>query len=196
MNIFSNIKTLIPAILLNLSLAGIAMAQNQSVYTFVVFETTVTQKGVETSDAHPQERRFYVSSIVEFTENDPSVERNASKIADNYFTATVVKPLEAKGILHQYYDDAIHMNDGVVYRLDTKADVEEVRQKAFERLKNMDVNVFSFTWDRTKGTMGLEDSKPVLIAHNPEQPLYGYPAPKAPVKPETPAKPAAKRRTP
>ncbi len=129
---------------------------DESNYAFVVFETTVTKKGVETSDANPEERRFYVSNVVEFPERDPSIFRNAEKIADEYFVANVVKPFEAKGILHEYYDDAIHLNNGVVYRLDTRAEVEDLRERSIQELKEQNANIFTFNWTRGKDAKGLE----------------------------------------
>jgi hypothetical protein len=153
---------------------NIARAQaDESNYAFVVFETAVTQKGVETSDKNPQERRFYVSNVVEFPERDALIFRNAPKIADEYFVANVVEPLAAKGILHQYYDDGIHINNGVVYRLDTRAEVEELQKEALRELKEQSVNIFTFRWTRGEGAKGLETSQPMLFYHAPGKPLYG-----------------------
>ena len=86
---------------------GPVRAQGEVDYAFVVIETTVTRKGVETSDKNPEERRFYVSNIVEIPQNNKSAYRNANKSADEYFIKGVVKPMEAKGILHQYYDNDV-----------------------------------------------------------------------------------------
>ena len=169
-----------------------ARAVDEPNYAFVVFETTVTQKGVETSDAHPEERRFYVSNIVAFPASDQALFRRAAKVAADYFIAAVVEPMKAKGILHQYYDDAIHINNSVVFELDTKTDVEEVRVKALQDLKEQNANVFTFTWVRGNAPGGLEMSKPVLLQHKSTQPLYGVVDQKMP-----PAKengPAPKKR--
>jgi hypothetical protein len=153
---------------------NIARAQaDESNYAFVVFETAVTQKGVETSDKNPQERRFYVSNVVEFPERDALIFRNAAKIADEYFVANVVEPMKAKGILHEYYDDGIHINNSVVYRLDTRAEVEELQKEALQELKEQGVNIFSFNWTRVEGAKGLETSRPTLFYHEPGKPLYG-----------------------
>ncbi len=151
-------------------------------YGFVVFETTVTKKGVETSDKNPAERRFYISNIVEFPNNsmsDRSIFRNAYKVADEYFIANVVKPLEAKGISHQYYDDGITVNNKASY-LETRADVEEVRKQVLENLKEQNANVFMFNWTREQGAKGLETSLPTLLYHGSEQPLYGVGETKTP----------------
>lgn len=142
-------------------------------YAFVIFETAVTKKGVETSDQNPEERRFYVSNVVVFPETDPYVFRNSYKEADAYFTSAVVEPMEAKGIVHKYYDDDIRINDKVVYELKGRAEVEELQKKVLQDLKAQNANVFTFTWVRNAKTKNLETSRPTLFYHGPEQPLYG-----------------------
>lgn len=173
--------TILFAVLILVFASGIAHAQSDSMnYAFVVFETSVTKKGVETSDQNPQEQRIYISNIVEFpnnTMNDRSVFRNAFKVADEYFIANVVNPLEAKGILHKYYDDAITINNKESY-LDTRDLVEEARKRVLENLKERNANVFTFTWTRESGAKGLETSQPTLLHRSPEQPLYGASEPK------------------
>ena len=62
-----------------------ANAQND--WTFVRFETTVTRDGVETSDANPTERRFYISNVVQSPSNLRSYQ--LPKIIDEYFTRKV-----------------------------------------------------------------------------------------------------------
>ena len=104
--------------------------------------------------------------------NDRSVFRNAFKVADEYFIANVVKPMEAKGILHQYYDDAITINNKESY-LDTRALVEEARTRVLENLKERNANVFTFNWTRDDNAKGLETSQPTLLYRGAEQPLYG-----------------------
>lgn len=85
------------ALMISIFAPRIARAQDDyRNYSFVVFETTATRNGVETSDNNPSERRFYVSNVVEFPERDRSIFRNAGKIADEYFIVNVVKPIEAK----------------------------------------------------------------------------------------------------
>jgi hypothetical protein len=151
--------------------AGVRAQSDYTNYAFVVFETTVTQKGVETSDKNPAERRFYVSNVVEFPERDRSIFRNASKIADEYFIANVVNPSEAKGILHRYYDDAIKINNRASY-VETRADVEDLRKQVLEELKEQNANIFIFNWTRDKTAKGLESSQPTLFQRGSQQPLY------------------------
>lgn len=173
---YTNILPILFAVLITIFASGDVRAQSENMnYGFVVFETTVTKKGVETSDKNPQERRFYVSNVVEFpnnTMNDRSDFRNAYKIADEYFIANIAKPLELKGILHQYYDDAIKVNNRNSY-IETRADSEDLRKKVLEDLKEQNANVFTFFWTRDKNTKGLETSQPTLFHRGAEQPLYG-----------------------
>jgi hypothetical protein len=160
-------------VLIFISALGSAQAQSEySSYFFVVFETTVTKSGVETSDQNPEERRFYVSNVVEFPERDRAVHRNARKIADDYFIVNVVEPMKAQGILHRYYDDAIGINNKVVYDLETRAAVEELQKKVLQELKEQNANVFTFYWTREKTAKGLETAKPALFSRGSEQPLY------------------------
>jgi hypothetical protein len=162
------------AVIISISASGIARAQVSDYrnYAFVVFETAVTKKGVETNDQNPQEQRIYISNIVEFPERDRSIFRNAFKVADAYFIANVSTPLEMKGILHQYYDDGITINNKASF-LETRADVEEVRKQVLENLKERNANVFTFNWSREASANGLETSQPTLLYRGSEQPLYG-----------------------
>lgn len=161
------------AVLISISASGIVRAQDEYMnYGFVVFETTVSRKDVQTSSDTPSERRFYVSNVVEFPERDRAVFRNARTIADQYFIANVVEPLEAKGILHKYYDDGIKINNDASY-VETRTEVEDLRKQVLENLKQQNANVFTFYWTRDKNAAkGLETSKPELFNRGSEQPLY------------------------
>jgi pimeloyl-CoA synthetase len=185
------------AVLFSIGASSIVRAQdNNTNYAFVVFETSVTKKGVETSDKNPQEQRIYISNIVEFpnnTMNDRSVFRNAFKVADEYFIANVVKPMEQKGILHQYYDDAITINNKESY-LDTRELVEDTRKRVLENFKERNANVFTFSWTRDADAKGLETSQPTLLYRGSEQPLYGAIEPKTPPT-KTNVKPSTKKKT-
>ncbi len=167
----SRILTILFAVSLTAIFVGTAQAQYLD-YGFVVIETTVTKQGVETSDKKPTERRFYVSSVVEFSEADASVFRSAGKLAAEYFIANVVEPMKAKGILHKYYDDGIKINNNDSY-VETRPDVEDLRKKILEDLKEQNANVFTFYWTRDKNVKGLESSQPTLLYRGSEQPLYG-----------------------
>ena len=161
---------LFAAVLFSWIAPGLVPAQSD--YAFVVIETTVTRKGVETSDKNPEERRFYISNIVEISENDKSAYRNANKSADEYFIKGVVKPLEVKGILHQYYDNDVVINANKSYVSETRELADENRKETLDGLKDQNANVFTFTWVYAKIPDGLESSHPTLLVHNKEQPLY------------------------
>src|SRR5258707_2129446 len=77
---------------------------------FVVVETHVHQKGVETDSEHPEERRWYVSNVVALPANIPDY--SAKKKAGEYFDANVVEPAKTRGILVDYYDDEMQINGG------------------------------------------------------------------------------------
>lgn len=193
---YTKLLSILFAVLISISAFGAAQAQDTN-YAFVVFETSVTKKGIETSDQNPQEQRIYISNIVEFpnnTMNDRSTFRNAFKVADEYFIANISKPLEEKEILHKYYDDAITVNNRESY-LDTRELVEEARQRVLENLKERNANVFTFNWTRDSNANGLEASQPTLLYRGKEQPLYGATeTPKTtPVK--TNVKPLTKKKT-
>lgn len=188
--------TILFAVLILVFASGIARAQDTN-YAFVVFETSVTKKGVETSDQNPQEQRIYISNVVEFpnnTMNDRSVFRNAFKVADEYFIANVSKPLEEKGILHKYYDDAITINNRESY-LDSRELVEEARKRVLENLKERNANVFTFNWTRDANAKGLETSQPTLLYRGAEQPLYGATETPKPPPAKTNVKPSTKKKT-
>lgn len=195
MNIYCRAVSIVFAALLACLFAVNAQAQaDEPNYVFVIFETTVTRQGIETSDAEPEERRFYVSNLVAVPSEDPALLRRASRLADDYFTATVVEPMKAKGILHQYYDDGIRINDNVVYRLDTRAEVDDLQKKTLEGLKEQGANIFTFTWKFGEKPGGLEMSHPVLFYREPKKPLYGMTEkPATPAVPKTQPKPKPHR---
>ena len=145
-----------------------ANAQND--WTFVRFETTVTRDGVETSDANPTERRFYISNIVQSPGNLRSYQ--LPKIIDEYFTANVVEPFKAKGITHQYYDSDVDMDCGSVLGAKDKADAEEKLAKCIEDTKEQDrITIYTFNW--TFGdARGLETTQPTLIFRSKDSPNY------------------------
>jgi hypothetical protein len=173
---------------------GYANAQTaEPEYIFVIFETTVTRQGVETSDEHPEERRFYVSNIIALPSSDQLLLRRASKIADAYFIAAVVEPLKTKGILHAYYDDAIRINDNAVYRLDTRADVEALRKEVLDDLIGQNANIFTYNWKYGDERVGLDISRPTLFYHQAKHPLYGVGDKKQDASMAAPAAPKQKK---
>ncbi len=136
---------------------------------FVVVETHVHQKGVETDSEHPEERRWYVSNLVTLPANIPDY--SAKKKAGEYFDANVVEPAKRRGILVDYYDDEMQINGGSVIRVDSRAQAEEMRNKDIADRKEQGGNIYSFeiVFGPAKGE---ETSKPKLIYRNKEQPNY------------------------
>ena len=138
-------------------------------WLFVVVETHVHQKAVETSSEHPEERRWYISNVVALPENIPDYSEN--KKAGEYFDTNVVEPAKARGILVDYYDQELEINGGSVIRVDTREQAEEMRKQNIEDCKEKGGNIYSF--EIVFGSVkGEEVSKPKLVYRNKEQPNY------------------------
>ena len=183
-NNYKFLTIIFAAILISGIAPALVRAQCNCDYAFVVIETTVTRKGIETSDKNPEERRFYISNIVEIPLRDTSAYRNANKSADAYFTKGVVEPMEAKGIVHKYYDENVVVNANKSYVSETREVADENFKETLAGLKEQNANVFTFTWNYGKIPDGLETTQPKLLTHGKEQPLYepkpttGKPMPK------------------
>ncbi len=136
---------------------------------FVVVETHVHQKAVETDDEHPEERRWYISNVVALPAN--IADYSSKKKAGEYFDANVVAPAKTRGILVDYYDDEMQINGGSVLAMGSRAQAEEMRNKDLEDRKEQGGNIYSFelVFGPAKGE---ETSKPKLIHRNKEQPNY------------------------
>lgn len=145
-------------------------AKAEGNWTFVVFETTVTREGVETGSENPQERRFFVSNVVETPDELRSYQ--VPKLADEYFTANVVEPLKAKGVSIDYYDDGVQVDCDSVLGAKDKRDAEAKRAACIEDLKEHgNVNIYSFFW--TLGAAkGLATTNPTLIFRGTDTPNY------------------------
>lgn len=146
-----------------------ASGKADSEWFFVVVETHVHQKAVETSSEHPEERRWYISNVVALPDNIPDY--SEKKKAGEYFDANVVEPAKTRGILVDYYDDEMQINGGSVIRVDSRAQAEEMRNKDIEDRKEQGGNIYSFelVFGPAKGE---ETSKPKSIYRNKEQPNY------------------------
>lgn len=136
---------------------------------FVVVETHVHQKAVETSSEHPEERRWYTSNVVALPANIPDYSNK--KKAGEYFDRNVVEPAKTRGIVVDYYDQDMQINGGSVIRVDSREQAEEMRNKDIEDRKEQGGNIYSFelVFGPAKGE---ETSKPKLIYRNKEQPNY------------------------
>lgn len=152
-------------------LTNIGVAQSQPYYTFVVIETRVSRANEEISNANPQERRFYISNVIEFP-GDPRLKSRADKIADEYFTKTIVEPLLAKGISHDFYEQDVQIDGGAIYTPATRAEAEELYQKTLADLKELTANVFAFTWQYGKEPKGWETAQPKLLFRHRDEPLH------------------------
>jgi hypothetical protein len=136
---------------------------------FVVVETHVHQKAVETNDEHPEERRWYISNVAALPAN--IADYSAKKKAGEYFDANVVEPAKTRGILVDYYDDEMQINGGSVLAMGSREQAEEMRTKDIADRKEQGGNIYSFelVFGPAKGE---ETSKPKLIYRNKEQPNY------------------------
>ena len=136
---------------------------------FVVVETHVHQKAVETSSEHPEERRWYTSNVVALPANIPDYSNK--KKAGEYFDANVVEPAKTHGIAVDYYDQDMQINGGSVVRVDSREQAEEMRNKDIEDRKEQGGNIYSFeiVFGSAKGE---ETSKPKLIYRDKKQPNY------------------------
>ena len=136
---------------------------------FVVVETHVHQKGVEADDDHPEERRWYVSNVVNLPANIPDY--SSKKKAGEYFDANVVEPAKTHGIAVDYYDDEMQINGGSVLALGSRAQAEEMRNKDLADRKEQGGNIYSFELVFAPAK-GEETSKPTLLYRDKKQPNY------------------------
>jgi len=137
-------------------------------YQFIEVETTVHLKGVETSDEHPEERRWYFSSVIVMPEDVPSYSLIKKKFIP-YFSKNVMDPAELRGILIDYSDQDVRMNGESSYtNYETKAEAETERAKAIEYRKEQGGNIYSFEID-FKDPKGEATSKPKLIYRDKNQ---------------------------
>ncbi len=157
---------------------------------FVVVETRVEAAGIETSNEHPQERRWYVSNVVELPEDEEMYTIKKKLIA--YVNANIVEPAAKHGVVVDYYDNELEINDGSVIGPHDKAECEEMRAKAIAFHKEQSGNIYSF--NLTFGPAnGEATSKPQLIYRDKEAANYDGSKPPVvtttlpvPVKPVTP----------
>jgi len=140
-------------------------------YLFVEVETTVHVQGVETSSAHPNERRWYISMVTIQPEDVPSYSLKKQKYMP-YFSKNVMDPAETRGILIDYGEQDLRINSETSYaNYATRTEAEGARAKAIEYRKNQSGNIYSFEID-LKDPKGEETSKPKLIYRDKEQPNY------------------------
>jgi len=142
-----------------------------AVYQFVEIETTVHLVGVETSSEHPEERRWYMSTVIVQPEDVPTYSLVQKKFIP-YFNANVMDPAEKRGIAIDYDDQGVKLNGDVSYaNYATRAEAIEQRDKEIEYRKGQGGNIYEFTID-FNSPRGEATSKPKLIYRDKEQPNY------------------------
>jgi hypothetical protein len=140
-------------------------------YQFVEIETTVHRANLETSSENPEERRWYISSVIVQPEDVPTYSLVKQKYIP-YFSHNVMDPAEKRGIIIDYGEQDVRLNGETSYaNYATRAEAEEERNKAIEYRKGQSGNIYSFeiNFDSPKSE---ETSKPKLIYRDKEQPNY------------------------
>ena len=139
---------------------------------FVVIETHVHMKNVEVDSEHPEERRWYISTVAALPDSIPDY--SGPKKVNEYFDTNVVTPAEKRGVVVQYYDQESQINGGSVLRVDSREQAEEMRKKDIEDRKEQGGNVYSFNlvFGPAKGE---ETSQPHSIYRDNKQPNYEAP---------------------
>jgi hypothetical protein len=140
-------------------------------YLFVEIETTVHRKGVETSSEHPEERRWYFSTVIVQPEDFPTYSLIKQKFMP-YFSRNVMDPAETRGIVIDYGEQDVRLNGEVSQaNYETRAEAESARNKEMEYRKEQGGNIYSFEIDFNQ-PKGEQTSKPKLIYRDKEQPNY------------------------
>ena len=140
-------------------------------YQFVEVETTVHLAGVETSSAHPEERRWYMSTVIVQPEDVPTYSLVQKKYIP-YFNANVMDPAEKRGISIDYSDQDMKLNGDVSNaNYATREEATEQRNKEIEYRKGQGGNIYEFTID-FNSPKGEAASKPKLIYRDKEQSNY------------------------
>lgn len=148
-----------------------AMKSPNTAYQFVEFETTVHRVNVETSSEHPEERRWYMSTVIAQPEDVPSYSLVQKKFIP-YFNENVMNPAEKRGIAIDYDDGGVKLNGDVSYaNYETRAEAEDQRNKEIEYRKAQGGNIYEFAID-FNSPKGEATSKPKLIYRDKEQPNY------------------------
>jgi hypothetical protein len=150
---------------------GAVSETGNAAYLFVEIETTVHVKGVETSSDDPEERRWYISSVIAQPTDFPSYSLIKKKFMP-YFSRNVMDPAEARGILIDYGEQDVRVNSETSYaNYETRAEAEEARNEAIEYRKGQGGNIYSFEID-FNNPKGESTSRPMLISRDKGQPNY------------------------
>ena len=148
-----------------------ATSKPDQAYQFVEVETTVHRAGVETTSENPEERRWYISTVIVQPEDVPTYSLIKQKFIP-YFSRNVMDPAEKRGIIIDYGEQDVRLNGETSYaNYATRAEAEEERNKAIEYRKGQSGNIYSFEIN-FNSPRGEETSKPKLIYRDKEQPNY------------------------
>lgn len=163
--------TLLLAILPLSASRSVSSSPAENAYLFVEIETVVHRAGVETSSENPEERRWYISSVIVQPADVPTYSLKKQRFIP-YFSRNVMDPAEARGIVIDYGEQDVRLNgESSFANFATRAEAEEERNKAIEYRKGQSGNIYSFeiNFDNPKGE---ETSKPKLIYRDKEQAHY------------------------
>jgi hypothetical protein len=131
-------------------------------YLFIEVETVVYPKGKEDDDDYPQERRWYISNVIEQPQDVRDYSLKKQKFIP-YFSKNVMDPAEARGIMIDYGEQDLKINgESSIGSYATKAEAEAARTKEIEYRKNQSGNIYTFEID-FRSQKGEETSKPKLL---------------------------------
>lgn len=109
---------------------------------FVTVETHVHRADTAVSSEHPQERRWYISSVVALPDDEKMY--SIKKKVISYFNDNVVDPAVKRGVVVDYYDQELEIDGGSVLSAKDRADSENMRNKEIEFRKGQSGNIYSF----------------------------------------------------
>ena len=143
---------------------------NASATTYQFIEVYAVAYPKKDEDAR-QERRWYFSNVIAMPTDVPSYSL-VKKTFSPYFAKNVMDPVESRGFALDYSEQDVKMNGDTSYtNYETKAEAEAELKKAIEYRKNQGGNIYFFEID-LKDPKGEATSKPKMIHHDKEQPVY------------------------
>jgi hypothetical protein len=150
---------------------AVSASDDDDVFQFVEVEAKCYRKGQEISESNPEERRWYISSVLVQPETVPTYSL-IKQVYMPYFSRNVMDPVEARGIALDYGDGDMRL-DGESSQANyaTRAEAETARNEAIEYRKGQGGNIYSFEID-LNNPKGEATSKPKMIYRDKEQPSY------------------------
>ncbi len=160
----------LPAGLLLLPRGAATMgSEPDDTWFFFTIETKAYRAGVEVSSANPEERRWYISNLVQLPSGEVSY--GLRKKMDQYFEANVVEPAKKRGVALDYYEQDVMLNGGSVVGVSSREQGQEMRDQEIADRKEQSGNIYSFNFVFGPAK-GEETSQPRLIYRDKEQPSY------------------------